>query len=278
VTAAILLAAVAGALVAIAGANAAMARPPEVLVRTNVAGDRVPAVLGAWVVIGGLFALVFFFAGTELARWDVPSDLSTTAAAAFVLAVMGVAGRWDDRRGDEQPRGFSGHFAAAGRGRLTGGLVKVFAGAGAGGAAGLVLHPGDLGMIALTIAAVALSANLVNLLDRAPGRAGKVAILGGLLLAAFGDRAWTLAAAGTLGGLAAVLPADLRARGMLGDAGANPVGALLGLGLVTSLPEPALVGAVAVLLALNLASERWSFSKVIERTPALRALDEWGRK
>ncbi len=48
-----------------------------------------------------------------------------------------------------------------------------------------------------------------------------------------------------------------------------------GIPLATSVAN---VAAVVVLLALNLASERWSFSKVIERTPPLRWLDAIGRK
>ncbi len=277
VTAAV-VAALAGAVVAWAGARAALVDPPDALRRTNVSGARVPAVLGAWVVIGGVAALGLLVALTGISDWDAAPPDRVAGAAAIVLTVMAVAGRWDDRRGDELPRGFAGHLAAAGGGRLTGGLVKLLAGAGAGSAAGVLLHPGDYWMIALTIAAVGLGANLVNLLDRAPGRAAKFSLPAGLLLSAFGSAAWTVAAAGTLGALAAVLPADLSERGMLGDAGANPVGALLGLGLAGSLGTTELGGAVALLLLLNLASERWSFSDVIDRTPALRTLDRLGRK
>jgi hypothetical protein len=37
-------------------------------------------------------------------------------------------------------------------------------------------------------------------------------------------------------------------------------------------------GALVAVLALNLASEKVSFSRVIERTPPLRALDRLGRR
>jgi UDP-GlcNAc:undecaprenyl-phosphate GlcNAc-1-phosphate transferase len=268
----------AGAAIAWAGGRAALANPPEVFVRSNVSGTRVPAVLGAWVAIGGATAIVLHGLLTEIRDWDAPAPDRVAGAALIALVVMGIAGRWDDRRGDEQARGFAGHLGAARRGRISGGLVKVLAACGAGATAGILLHPWDSAMIALTIAAVGLGANLVNLLDRAPGRAAKVALAGAVPLAAFGDPAWGIAAAGTLGALVAVLPYDLGERGMLGDAGANPVGALLGLGLAISLEALALAGAVAALLLLNLASERWSFSEVIERTPALRTLDRWGRK
>jgi UDP-N-acetylmuramyl pentapeptide phosphotransferase/UDP-N-acetylglucosamine-1-phosphate transferase len=273
-------AACAGAAIAWRGSRSSLANPPEVLIRTNVSGAPVPAVLGLWVVVGGVVPILVLSFVAEQA--DLRPQLSPdrwAGAALILLVAMGVAGRWDDRRGDEQPRGFAGHLSAMGGRRLTGGIVKIVAAAGAGFASSItVFRPWGVADAILTIAAVGLTANLVNLLDRAPGRAGKVSLLGGLLLVAFGSTDWALAAAGALGALVVVLPADLGERGMLGDAGANPLGALLGLGLVASLPRAGLVAAVAVLGALNLASERWSFSAVIERTPALRMLDGLGRK
>jgi hypothetical protein len=65
---------------------------------------------------------------------------------------------------------------------------------------------------------------------------------------------------------------------MLGDAGANPLGAAVGLGIAVSLPTVLSVAVAAlVLLALNLASEKWSFSRAIEATPWLKVVDMWGR-
>jgi hypothetical protein len=64
---------------------------------------------------------------------------------------------------------------------------------------------------------------------------------------------------------------------MLGDMGANAAGALAGWLLASVLPPWGLALAAAVVVALTLASERVSFSAVIERTDALRALDRLGR-
>ena len=80
-----------------------------------------------------------------------------------------------------------------------------------------------------------------------------------------------------LGAALAELPGDLGETRMLGDVGANPLGALLGLRLAANW-APARWAALAVVTALTVASERVSFTQVIARHAPLRALDEWGRR
>ncbi len=65
---------------------------------------------------------------------------------------------------------------------------------------------------------------------------------------------------------------------MLGDAGANALGAMLGAAAAGSLPRSARAGLLAGIVALTVASEKVSFTKVIEATPALRRLDMLGRR
>lgn len=262
-----------GALAALWMTARSLASPPEWSLRTNVSGKQVPAVLGVAVVFGGAIAMAAVHVAAVLGWVDRNGEVDS--AALIVFLVMGAAGTWDDRRGDESPRGFGGHLRA---GRLTGGLVKIAAGGVAGLAAGLIVYPDRLVLAGLTTLAVPLAANLFNLFDRAPGRSGKVALVVAVPLLAIGHVDWALAAAGPFGALAAVLPSDLGERGMLGDAGANPLGALAGLGLAVSLGTWALTAVVIVLLLLNAASERWSFSAIIEKTPLLRRLDSMGRK
>ena len=263
----------AGLLVAAVVARARLASPPPALVRTNVAGRAVPAVLGDAVAAGSVTGLV------PVAAWTDALGFRTAASLAVAIALMWTAGKFDDLRGDERPRGFRGHLAAARAGALTGGFVKVAAGAAAGVAGGIIIAGGihfafviEAGLLA------ALTANLINLLDRAPGRALKVWLAAAVPLLIFGPAAWAGAATGMFGAALAVLRADLAERGMLGDAGANALGIALGLGLAVALAEPARIGAIVVLLALNLASERWSFSTAIAAVPLLHALDRLGRK
>ena len=69
---------------------------------------------------------------------------------------------------------------------------------------------------------------------------------------------------------------ELREELMLGDTGVNPLGATLGLGTVL-VASPGVEWIVMTLLvALNLTSERVSFSAVIDAVGPLRRLDRLG--
>ena len=80
-----------------------------------------------------------------------------------------------------------------------------------------------------------------------------------------------------LGTAVLLAPYDLREMTMLGDAGANALGALLGLGSVSRLTGKSRWMAIGALAGLNLLGEQRSLGELIERTPGLRELDAWGR-
>jgi hypothetical protein len=114
------------------------------------------------------------------------------------------------------------------------------------------------------------SANLLNQLDTKPGRALKAFLIGSLFLR--GSSAGGSAIAGVL-----LLPYDLRERVMLGDAGSNALGALLGLKSVDRLHGRGRWAAALAVVGLNVLGERRSLGELIERTPVLREADAWGR-
>ena len=118
---------------------------------------------------------------------------------------------------------------------------------------------------------------MANLLDLRPGRALKATTIAALpLIAAGGAGAGSAAAA--VGAALGSLPEDLAGRSMLGDTGANAAGALLGTALVQRSGLRGRLLALAVVSALTVASEKVSFTKVIESTPGLRELDALGRR
>jgi UDP-GlcNAc:undecaprenyl-phosphate GlcNAc-1-phosphate transferase len=241
----------------------------------NYRGRPVPVVLGIALATAAALGIVILGAVAG-PSWHDARVRGVPGAALVVLVGLGLSGAWDDLKGDERPRGFSGHLGSLRRGTLTGGVVKLIAGGISGLVAGWLLG-GTLGEVLTIGLLVALSANLINLLDRGPGRAVKFSLLVLLPLFLWGPRDWTVSAAAAGGALLVVFPLDLRERGMLGDAGANPLGGLLGLGLALSLPVWGRLVAIVLLLGLNLVSERWSFDSFISRTPALRWFDGLGR-
>lgn len=257
------------------GRAGAVSRAPA-LQRTNHRDRTLPTAMGVLAVVAVL-AVEAVWTATEVLtdeRWDRgPRRLAVLVALGF-----GLLGLLDDLVGSGgDGRGFRGHLRAMRSGQLTTGFVKL---AGGGAVAVIVASGVSDRVIDVVVDAllIALAANLANLLDRAPGRAGKVGAVAfvALLIAGGAQRALGGVAA-VVGAVVALLPADLHERLMLGDAGANVLGAALGLGVALVAPTGVRVAVLVVLLALNLLSEAISFSSVIERVPPLRWLDQLGR-
>jgi hypothetical protein len=112
---------------------------------------------------------------------------------------------------------------------------------------------------------VALAANALNQLDTRPGRALKAYLLAAVPLRA------------PLGVAVLLLPYDLREMAMLGDAGSNALGAVLGLNSVRRFTGRGRWVAIGALAGLTFFGERTSLGGRIERTPGLAWLDRLGR-
>ncbi len=237
--------------------------PPGTLIRRNHAGRPVslaegPAYVGATALAGVL------------------------AGPAAVVAAIGAGsfGALDDFAGDSRSKGLRGHLGALSRGVVTTGLVKV---AGLGATGLLAARLADRERSDLTgfdtlvgVGVVAGGANVANLLDLRPGRALKATLVTAALTGLADGRALVGAAAAS-GAAAALIGSDLRGRTMLGDTGANAAGAVIGTALVMATGRRGRLAVLGVVTALTLASERVSFTTVIESTPVLRELDRWGR-
>jgi UDP-GlcNAc:undecaprenyl-phosphate/decaprenyl-phosphate GlcNAc-1-phosphate transferase len=266
---------------------AALAALVTELANQRAVPDQSIATVGRWVRLNhlgqpvtlaeGPIAVAGLLSGLVLER-RLGAPRARSLAVALASLGSAAVGAYDDIWGSGQAKGFRGHLRALRAGRVTSGLVKI-AGVGvSAAAAGVVLarsRPGtgggralDLGLDTILIAA---TANLVNLCDLRPGRAAKVVLLLGCGLFGMG-------AAPVVGATVGSLPTDLAARSMLGDCGANALGAGVATAAAATLPRLARVFALAGVVALNLASERVSFTAVIEQTPWLRALDQLGRE
>jgi UDP-N-acetylmuramyl pentapeptide phosphotransferase/UDP-N-acetylglucosamine-1-phosphate transferase len=210
--------------------------------RHNRRGRRVSLVGGPALTVGATAAGV---AGAGAVSGSV-------AAAALVAGLgSGLVGGYDDLVG-ARPR------------RVTSGLVKVVGvGVAALVAAALLPDParrtvaGRAVDVALAAGVIGGTANLVGLLDVRPGRALEASLVLGVPLAASvrrDDVAKSAAglAAGVTGAAGGLLPADLDEEVMLGDAGANALGALLGVAYAARTGRAGRLAALVALAALTI--------------------------
>jgi hypothetical protein len=116
---------------------------------------------------------------------------------------------------------------------------------------------------------VGLSANALNQLDTRPGRALKSYLIARAALGGRPRRADGLAVL--------LLPYDLREMGMLGDAGSNALGAVLGFESVRRITGARRWTVIGVLATLTILGERRSLGASIERSRMLGPLDRLGR-
>jgi UDP-N-acetylmuramyl pentapeptide phosphotransferase/UDP-N-acetylglucosamine-1-phosphate transferase len=274
----VVLGLLAGALAVVflrAGAPDLLASPA--LERENYRGHRLATAAGILVVLA---VLVVEAGRAVLGAAGVGDEPGLTVQRSLVLFAafgFGLLGFVDDVLGDGSARGFRGHVGALRHGRITTGFLKLFGGAGV--AVVLVATPGFATGRRLLVDAVliALAANLGNLLDRAPGRTLKCTLVAYVPLAlVLGTGPAGVAIAPVMGAACALLPDDLGERVMLGDTGANVVGAVLGLGVVLGRGETTRVTALVIVVVLTVLAEVVSFSRVIDRVRPLRALDRLG--
>lgn len=267
--------------------------------RTNYRGADVGVGSGLVIVVVGLVLVMT----SSVSGWLVYADRLPVALRSedwftffvgisyigFPVLIFSLLGLVDDLGATGTARGFRGHLATLRTGRLSTGALKLFG----GGVVALALAAsfptsGDRGFVWVLVngAVIALAANLANLLDRAPGRCLKVTLLmsalllGGMVafmtsyLYAASFRP-TLALAVLVGVLIVMLGDDLGEKSMLGDTGANPIGAMMGVCVLVT-PQWLRVAVLVVLVALNFASEKVSFTAVIDRVPPLRWFDRLG--
>jgi len=277
---------------------------PQLFEAAETAGGVGPAVIDSGAGQALLQVVSTYTFGNTFFLWAIP-----LVVACFFFGWL------DDRFGKHGDGGFRGHVKSLFKGKLTTGMAKVL---GIGLVALVVSIPAngfgffdgsltyimglDVFWILLSMCAIALSANLINLFDLRPARASKAYV------AAFIDTAFIVVCAAfvitavvgifnpwemllnevvrllwALGPIFAIWRYDAGERAMLGDAGANPAGALLGLYAVVGLwiMPPAFVVLlplyVLFVLILNLLSEKYSFSEVIEAVPILKQIDMLGR-
>lgn len=244
------------------------------LVKPNFRGDPIPASVGlTYLLIAAPVCAVLLL---------LPVLRRDAALYLLVIAVFGGLGLADDLWGSRTVGGFRGHLRSLFALRPTTGAFKLVGGgivallASAILHAPLTLHAAVLFPLVVDALVIALAANALNLLDLRPGRAQfgfALLLLFPLLLACLTrDSRLPLLLVIALAA-AREWRADSGAQAMMGDTGSNLLGAAAGLTAALLLPLWGRLLLLSLLIALNVAAERVSLSRVIASTVWLNSLD-----
>ena len=250
-------------------------------VRVNYAGRPVPVVLGEVLVrsanSASLVVLGLAILAGPVGEWPLGF---LVLGGAYLLYVTGA----HDDRSEDEIRGLAGHLRALAGGRVTTGIWKLAIGVAVSVLLGIQIDGGGI-RVFLAIPMIALCINVTNAMDVRPGRALKWAALWLIPISFLAQSALLEGFAGLglvyiayVGAGLGVLLHDLGERGMLGDAGSNPLGLVLGVTVAAFLPTWGLALALAFLAGLQVAAETVTISRLIQATPPLRWIDELGRR
>ncbi|HWP95889.1 MAG TPA: hypothetical protein VN426_03495 [Syntrophomonadaceae bacterium] len=238
-------------------------------VRENFLGHKIPISLGISFPVSVMLTYLLY----GICQWY------QTSYHLFIVGLLAAAllGFIDDMLGARDTLGFRGHFGALRQGRLTTGGLKALG----GGTLALFLaffHGGGLADIILNTLIIALFTNALNLFDLRPGRAIKVFLFFLAIIIVVGrtNSEFPLLAP-LVGAVLCYFPLDLRARAMMGDAGSNVLGMVVGYTSILSLSLAWRCGFLGFLILLHIYTEKYSLSQTIERYSLLRAIDQLGR-
>ncbi len=195
----------------------------------------------------------------------------------FIILIIGFTGLLDDICGSKLTQGFKGHFKSLINGKLTTGIFKVITTIFVSIVVVLELKIYSFSEIIINAGIIILMTNLLNLLDLRPARSIKFFIGISVLLILI-NLNYIIYFIPFLIPLIFYLPYELKAKIMLGDSGANLLGAVLGFNTVVLLDTLFIRFIVLLsLIALNLLSEKYSYSTIIKKNFILNWIDKLGR-
>ncbi|SCH11289.1 glycosyl transferase [Romboutsia sp. Marseille-P6047] len=241
------------------------------VVRPNYKKDMIPVSMGIvflpMIIINSIILIYFT---------KDPRNLLYVFVFIFGMISMFFAGILDDIIGNRDVSGLKGHFKSLFKGNLTtGGFKAVF-----GGFIGILISLSiskSIPNIIINTLIIALSTNLMNLLDLRPGRAIKVYLV--IIISIFV----------TLTGYIKVLPLlilpnvlayfnfDLKAKAMMGDTGSNVLGISIGILMVFGYSFNIRIIWLVFLILIHLLTEKYSLTKIIENNKILNFIDKLGR-
>ncbi|NLS45090.1 MAG: hypothetical protein GX969_05060 [Firmicutes bacterium] len=246
------------------------------LIQRNYAGSIIPTSTGI------IFAVSVFPAAMITVKLFILTGPELQFIFPYLLLVSGssFAGLIDDAYGLNSHKGLIGHFKASMSKRMpTTGVVKA-----------MIIWIITLISLYLSVkgrpvlfllfdtALVGLFANFMNLLDVRPARSAKVFFIILISFFVYDYKSFVgLVPAALTGTILAGLNDELSGVSMMGDAGANLLGAVLGFWVAVSFPVPTKILALLFLIGIHIYTERYSISDIFDTNPILHFLDQLGR-
>ena len=241
------------------------------VLRPNYKKDMIPVSMGIvflpMIIINGII-LAFFTREDE--------NLLYLFMFIFGLISMFFAGVLDDIIGNRDVSGLKGHFKSLLKGSLTtGGFKALF-----GGFVGVIISIAvskNIGDIIINTLIIALSTNLMNLLDLRPGRAIKVYIsISTVLFLTLTGYVKTLILL-IVPNVLAYFNYDLKAKAMMGDTGSNVLGISIGMIVIMGYSFKVRIAWLVFLIFIHILTEKYSLTKIIEKNKFLNFIDKLGR-
>jgi UDP-GlcNAc:undecaprenyl-phosphate GlcNAc-1-phosphate transferase len=217
---------------------------------------------------------------TMICHGATDTNVRTSLSCLLLIVGSSLVGLIDDVYGSHVSRGLRGHVKTLLRDRrITTGMQKAVV-IWLLAAVSITMSANVHGLATLIFDAtlISLAANFINLLDLRPGRSVKAFLIIFVSLMAFDCRSPAAPVpVGLAGAALAGLSDELREQCMMGDAGANPLGAALGYWVAVSLPLHTKAFVLLSLISVHIYTERHSLSKAIDKNPVLRFIDRLGR-
>ncbi|MEG0249930.1 MAG: glycosyl transferase [Peptostreptococcus sp.] len=241
------------------------------MIRPNYRGEKIPVSMGICFIPALIInSAILLYCNVEVTR------LFRVYILLFGVMSMCFAGIIDDSIGNRDVTGLKGHFKSLLNGKLTTGGFKALL----GGLVGLVITVSiskSISHIIVGTLVIALSTNLMNLLDLRPGRAIKVYLLLSIIIFIFSPVFEKELMMLIVPAVIAYFYYDLKAMSMMGDAGSNVLGISIGIFMVTSFDLKVQIFWLAILVIVHLIGEKFSITKLIENNHILNYIDKLGR-
>lgn len=246
------------------------------VVRPNYKDDMIPVSMGIvflpMMIINGII-VTFAIKNFNLYTSD---NMAFLFMFLFGAISMFFAGIIDDIIGNRDVSGLKGHFKSLLNGNLTTGGFKALFGGFLGVLISLIVSNSIFELVINTLI-VALSTNLMNLLDLRPGRAIKgyltITIVMIITLTGFIKALLLL----LLPNVLAYFNLDLKAKAMMGDTGSNVLGISIGILMVLGYSIKIKLCWLVFLILIHLLTEKYSLTKIIENNKILNFIDKLGR-